>query len=54
MKHRRHDSRAPLNYIDLYPQPVETEKAPPLWAQALGVVFAAGFLYLFLVFMLSL
>lgn len=49
MKHRRE-----LTYIDLRPTPVETEKAPPLWAQIIGGIVAAAALYLSFVFLFSL
>lgn len=51
---KRHDSRAPLSYIELYPEPVKTETAPPLWAQALGVIVAAAAIYALIVFTFSL
>ena len=46
--------RHKLTYIDLHPAPVETEKTPPLWAQILGGIVVAGFLYVSLVFLFSL
>lgn len=51
---KRHDSRAPLSYIELYPEPLEQETPPPLWAQALGVIVAALAIYALLVFTFSL
>lgn len=50
MKHRHHA----LTYVDLHPQPVETETAPPLWAQVVGGIVAAAALYVSLVFLFSL
>ena len=50
MKHRNHS----LTYVDLHPAPVDTEKAPPLWAQVIGGVFAAGVLYVSIVFLFTL
>ena len=51
---KRHDSRAPLSYVELYPAPIEQEKPPPLWAQALGVIVAAVAIYALIVFTFSL
>ncbi len=47
-------NRYRLTYIDLHPEPVKTEDAPPLWAQVIGGVLAAGALYLLTVFFFSL
>ena len=47
-------NRHSLTYIDLHPEPVETETAPPLWAQALGVIAAAACLYISIVFLFTL
>ncbi len=50
MKHRNHA----LTYVDLHPAPVDTEKAPPLWAQLLGALVTLAALYVSLVFLFSL
>lgn len=47
-------SKHKLTYVDLHPEPVKTEDAPPLWAQVIGGVLAAAALYLSLVFLFSL
>ena len=47
-------SKHKLTYVDLHPEPVKTEEAPPLWAQVLGGLVAAAALYLSLVFLFSL
>jgi hypothetical protein len=47
-------NRHKLTYVDLHPQPVKVEEAPPLWAQVLGGLIAAAALYLSLVFLFSL
>lgn len=47
-------NRHKLTYVDLHPEPVKTEEAPPLWAQVLGGLIAAAALYLSLVFLFSL
>ena len=46
--------RHKLTYVDLHPAPVETEKAPPLWAQLLGALVTLAALYVSLVFLFSL
>lgn len=47
-------NRHKLTYVDLYPQPVKTETAPPLWAQIIGGIVAAGALYVSIVFLFTL
>ncbi len=47
-------NRHSLTYVDLHPAPVDTEKAPPLWAQVLGALVTLGVLYFSLVFLFSL
>jgi hypothetical protein len=47
-------NRHKLTYIDMYPQPVKTEEAPPLWAQVIGGLVAAGALYVSIVFLFTL
>lgn len=47
-------NRHKLTYVDLHPEALGREKAPPLWAQALGVIFAAAFLYISIVFLFTL
>lgn len=47
-------NRHSLKYLDLHPEPVKTEDAPPLWAQVIGGVLAAGALYVSIVFLFTL
>lgn len=51
---KRHDSRAPLSYIELYPAPLEQEKAPSMLAQVVGALLAAVAIYALLAFTFSL
>lgn len=44
-------NRHNLTYLELNPA---EEQAPPVWAQILGGIFAAGVLYVSLVFFFSL
>lgn len=47
-------NRHKLTYVDLHPQAVNTEDAPPLWAQVIVGVLAAGALYVSIVFLFTL